>query len=432
MKSFDTRRIALGLAVLPWLAAALLPAAAGAQPGADSVLISLSADGTEVTEILEILAQRSGLNIVTSAEAQGRIISVRLRETPFLEALTLVIRSAGLTFERVGNSILVASPEELHDDTGLVTRVFDLQYADAADVATMLGVICDNVVASESKDRLVVNATLAQVEEAAELIAQLDVMPAQIALEARLIEVNTSALLEIGVDWEQITKFTSVLSEGPARSGPIGRVPTTMDFIPFEGSESIHRQQLAFEIAIEALITDGQARLLSNAKVATLEGEPAEIFAGETVPVVVTSLQSSSGGGGGVFQNIQLEEVDVGVRLRITPRLSDDGLITVLVEPEVSRIVGFVGPDDDLPQTSERRARARVRVADGQKIFLGGLLLDEERSTVKKVPLLGHIPLLGYLFQHTRKETVRNDLVIEITPHILTDANLTQGLAPVR
>jgi type II secretory pathway component GspD/PulD (secretin) len=167
------------------------------------------------------------------------------------------------------------------------------------------------------------------------------------------------------------------------------------------------------------MITDGRARLLSDLKVVTQDNVPAEIFAGETVPVVITSLQSP--GAGGTLQTVQLEKIDVGVKLNITPRVSGDGYITTRVQPEISRIVAFRGANDDLPQTSTRRARTLVRVRDGERIYLGGLLAEEQRRTVKKVPLLGHIPLLGYLFSHYRNETVRLDLVIEVTPQLVGD-----------
>jgi pilus assembly protein CpaC len=113
--------------------------------------------------------------------------------------------------------------------------------------------------------------------------------------------------------------------------------------------------------------------------------------------------------------------VEVGVKLNIVPRISSDGFITSAVTPEVSTIIAFVGPDNDLPQTSTRRATSVVRVGDGQKFYLGGLLNEEERKTVKKVPLLGDIPILGYLFRHYRMETNQTDLVIEITPTIIRD-----------
>jgi general secretion pathway protein D len=151
-----------------------------------------------------------------------------------------------------------------------------------------------------------------------------------------------------------------------------------------------------------------------------MENQEAEIFIGQTVPVVITSLQSS-GVQGGAFQTVELEEIDVGVKLTIIPRVSSDGYITSFVSPEVSTIVGFVGPDNDLPQTAERRAKAVVRVRDGQKFYLGGLLTEEQRETVQKVPLLGDIPVLGYLFRNYRTESQQMDLLIEITPTIVPD-----------
>ncbi|MCB1149950.1 type II and III secretion system protein, partial [bacterium] len=110
------------------------------------------------------------------------------------------------------------------------------------------------------------------------------------------------------------------------------------------------------------------------------------------------------------------------VRLNITPRISEGGrMITTMVEPEVSRILRFVGPDNDLPQTSTRRATTNVRVQDGQTIYLGGLISEEERKNTKKVPLLGDIPLLGALFRHTKNEMVRLDLVVEMTVRVVGD-----------
>ncbi len=104
--------------------------------------------------------------------------------------------------------------------------------------------------------------------------------------------------------------------------------------------------------------------------------------------------------------------------------------MTALVEPEVSRIVRFVGRDSDLPQTATRRAKSLVRVRDGEKIYLGGLLSEEKRRTMKKVPLLGDIPLLGYLFRHYKDDNSQVDLVIEITPHIVGDEGAMLPVAP--
>ncbi|MCK4412109.1 MAG: hypothetical protein KAY32_01060 [Candidatus Eisenbacteria sp.] len=407
----------------------VFPAMASGQDRGAASLITLDADSTSVNDILQILAERSNLNIVTSPEVMGRTISIHLRNTPFDEALNLVVRAAGLGYERVGESILVADVARLETQTGLVTRVFDLQYANADEVGRMLEVLTKNAAANAAGDRIVVRASQSVVEQIEEIIALLDRKPIQVQLTARLIEVNTSALQELGIDWERITDWSTVIAEGPFRETARGALPNELGVIKADETLDYYRQVNAFEIALDAMLTDGTARLLADSKVVTINGASAEFFAGETVPVVITSL-SSAGVGGAALQTVQLEKIDVGVRLRITPRVSADGFITTLVEPEVSRIIRFVGPDDDLPQTSTRRVRTQVRVQDGEKIYIGGLLSEEERKTVKKVPILGQIPLLGYLFQHRSIDRTRLDLVIEITPCVVGDAGAALPQTP--
>lgn len=409
--------LAAALLALPLLA---VTSPAVAQEGNGPGPVTIHAENTSAAEILEILAERSGLNIVTTAEAQLRTITIHLRDAPFDEALNVVVRAAGLAYERVGNSIVVADAASLSAPGTPVTKVFDLMYADPVEVARVLQVLTDDVAPDVTAHQVIMRAGLTEIEEADQIVQRMDRKPVQILLEARLIEVNRNRLEELGIDWEKITKWTTVIAEGQPDPGRVGQVPTEMPYLEFDEGARWTRQAAAFETTLDALITEGSARMLSNSKVVTVDGAPAEIFAGETVPVVITSLQSP-GAAGGVFQTVQLEKIDVGVRLNITPRVGGDGLITTLVEPEVSRIVAFVGPDDDLPQTSTRRARTLVRVKDGQKIYLGGLLSEETRKTVKKVPLLGSIPLLGYLFQHHRNEEIRLDLLIEIVPHIVGD-----------
>ncbi len=383
-------------------------------------IISLDADSTQVVAVLEVLADKSGLNIVTSPEVQGRAISIHLKNTPFIEALNLVVRAAGLGYERVGNSILVADPQRLATQTGLTTRVFNLQYANADEVVRSLEVVSKEVRAYVSGNRLIVKAPQSVIEEVAGIIKDLDLRPQQVMFEARLVEVNTTDLQELGIDWEKITKWTEVITEGNPVSSQNDAAPTDMNYSKVNTSNDWYRQNEAFEVAIDALITQGRAKLLANSKITTMNNQPAEIFIGQTVPVVITSL-SSAGVQGGAFQTVQLEKIDVGVKLGITPRISDDGFITSEVKPEVSTIIAFVGPDNDLPETSTRRASSVVRVRDGQKFYLGGLLQEEDTQTVKKVPLLGDIPLIKYLFRHYRVEKKQTDLVIEITPTLVKE-----------
>jgi len=348
---------------------------------------------------------------------QGRPISIHLHDTPFSEALNLVVRAAGLGYERVGGSILVADPNRLAQQTGLTTKIYDLQYANADEVVKALEVISKEARAYVSGNRVIVKAPQSVIEEVDKIVQDLDERPQQVMFEARLVEVNTTDLKELGIDWEKITKWTQVITETNPGDSQNDANPQQLPFVKYDQTGDLYRP---VEVALDMLITDGSARLLANSKITTMNNQPAEIFIGQTVPVVITSL-SSAGVQGGAFQTVQLEKVEVGVKLNIVPRISDDGYITTQVSPEVSTIIAFVGPDNDLPETSTRRATSVVRVLDGQKFYLGGLLQEESKETVKKVPLLGDIPLLGYLFRHYRIETSQTDLVIEITPTLIKD-----------
>jgi type IV pilus assembly protein PilQ len=390
------------------------------QGSSESGVISLRADNTSVAEIMEILAEHSGLNIVTGPTVAAKRISIRLNNTPYEEALNLIVRAAGLGYEHVGETILVTDMQLLASPTGHVTRVFDVQYASPGRLRNALRVISENVSVDSTSSKLIMHDTQFKCEQAYNVVRNLDTKPQQVLLEARLIEVNTSELEEIGLDWEKISKISSVFTEGYQGLSSKGAAPGELDYTTYDDPQKVYRQMQTLEIALEGLITDNHARLLSNAKIVTGDGIPAEIFAGETVPVIITSLQSA-GGTGGALQSVQLEKIDVGVRLNITPRISSDGYITTYIVPEVSRILGFVGPDNDLPQTSTRRANTVVRVKDGHKIYLGGLLSEEKRKVIKRVPLLSSIPYLGRLFRHERTEKVNLDLLIEVTPHLIQD-----------
>jgi type II secretory pathway component GspD/PulD (secretin) len=409
--------------------------AQGPSRPAENQLITLESDTTPVVTVLEILAERTGLNIVTSPEVQGRDISIRLKNTPFSEALNLVVRAAGLGYERVGNSILVTDPRNLETETGLTTRVFTLEYANSAEVTAALDIFSENIRSYVSGNRIIVKAPQSVIEEIDGIIREIDLKPAQVMFEARLVEVNTSALKELGVDWERITNWTTILVEGKP-PGSIGggeggegitqpgvsdtdQLPDQLGYFKVGSGDAIYRQAAAVEVAIDLLITEGNARLLADSKITTMDNQPAEIFIGETVPVVISTVES--GQSAGTFSSTSLEYIETGVKLNIIPRISSEGFITTVVSPEVSNIVAFVGANNDLPATSTRRATSVVRVRDGQKFYLGGLLNESEIETVKKVPILGDIPLIRYLFRHYRTEVKQTDLLIEITPTIVHD-----------
>jgi type II secretory pathway component GspD/PulD (secretin) len=383
----------------------------------ESVLISLDADNVSVNTVLQILAERSGLNIVTGPEVQGQLLSLHLRNTPFEEALDLTVRAAGFGYQRVGQSILVGEPDRLERETGFISYVYTLQYADATEVKKLLEVLSKNVEVDLQGNRLVATGTPVIIEQIKNIVRTVDSPPPTVQIAARVIETSTSELEELGVQWDKIMKFSTVFVEGDPGPSRRDQPPTDLPYYPADGFDNIYRQAEAIEVAVDLLITEGKAKILADSRVVTVANRRAEIFIGDDIPVVITSLSSDAGGFG--VQQIQLEHIKVGIQLHVLPRVSDDDFVTLLVEPKVSTIVEFVGPDNDLPRTSERTATTSIRAQNGKTVFVGGLESEDTKIAIRKVPLLGDIPVFGKLFQHQRNDTVKKNLLIELTPTIL-------------
>lgn len=386
-----------------------------------AVMITLDADDISLTSVLQILAEKSGMNIVTSPEVQAQRISIHLRNVPIDDALNLVVRAAGLGYERLGNSILVGDPVKLREATGVVSEVIQLQYAEAGDVKELLGDLTPFVRSQIDSlgSNIVVTTTPSIMEQVRSIISELDVAPAQVRLKARVVEVSSGDLKEIGVDYQRMLDGAqTIITESSPGPSSNNELPVNMPYVSLSRLEFSSRQAEAFEIALDLLLSEEKGRLLADSELTTLSNRSAKIHVGDVVRVVVTSIvtERQAGFATGVGQ---LEEIETGITLNVTPRVSDDGYITVDVKPTVSEIIGYLGTEKDIPQTRERAAKTAIRVKDGEVIYIGGLQNHITRESVIKVPLLADLPLLGRLFRHYSTSDEWTELVIEIVPNIL-------------
>ena len=154
-------------------------------------LISVHAEEANISTILAILAQESGYNIVTGPLVnKDDRLTIHLEETPIDQAINLVVRAAGLSYEFVGNSILVAQQARLNEEVGVSPHVFSLQYANATDVLELLTNVTENITVDKSGNKLLVTASPKTIAEIAEIVKRIDIPATQIMLEARLIEVG--------------------------------------------------------------------------------------------------------------------------------------------------------------------------------------------------------------------------------------------------
>ncbi|MBV8583651.1 MAG: type II and III secretion system protein [Candidatus Eremiobacteraeota bacterium] len=159
---------------------------------------------------------------------------------------------------------------------------------------------------------------------------------------------------------------------------------------------------------LNALVSKGHAQILATPKLVTINNKEADLTIGETYPIVYST--SVLGG-----QNVQY--VDIGVHLRLTPTIGSDGSVTAELHPEYSELIGFTSTG--YPIVANRKIDSTLRVSDNQTIVLGGLMRDTSNETLEKVPWLGDIPILGKLFQNKETAHERDEIVFLITPHVI-------------
>jgi type II secretory pathway component GspD/PulD (secretin) len=288
-------------------------------------------------------------------------------------------------------------------------------FADAFELEPLIAKIAESVSTDPGGNRLVVVASPGKIEQIRRVVKSLDVPPVQIMLVTEVIEVTTNDLMEYGIDWSKLMSQTLLFAEGSPEASPPDALPEEMPWItlPFDGDDIV-RQAKTLEMAIDFLEGEGKARILSRSQLATLNNREAEIHIGDVIPYTVSGVSSA----GAVEVTVEREKV--GVTVSVTPRATGDGHITVLVEPNVSSIVGWKGPNDEIPWTKERRASTQVRVENGETFLIAGLMNEDSSTEEVKVPLLGDIPILGYLFKHVRDSQKTSDLIIRITPTIIS------------
>ena len=403
----------------------------------NNTLITIHAEDAFLPSILAILAKESGYNIVTDPNVNKQDkVSIHLDEVPIEQAINLVVRAVGLSYEVVGNSFLVADPKKLKEEVGVTSYVITLKYAAAEDVKNLLQDISDQVQVDIPGNKLLVNASPKKIAEIIRVVETIDVPAIQIMLETRLIEVAADVEEQLGIDWSKISSYKTVLAEGgvPITDGggsvipddqTFGELPVTMPFNRLSGiykkdktaiiPKYYSRQLTAFDLTLNMLQKNNQAEVLADSRLTTINGREASIKLVDIVPYILSS--------GGVGGQVQVQREEVGIKLKILPTVNTDGYITVKVEPEVSTIFEFIGPDANIPRVKSRTSSTTIRVKDGESIVIGGLLSNDRKQTTYQMPVLHKIPWLGKkLFTSNGIIERKTDLIIQITPKIVVDA----------
>ncbi len=287
-----------------------------------------------------------------------------------------------------------------------------------------------SIQADKSLNALVIRAEPAMMKEIMSVISQLDVRRAQILIEAAIVEVSGDTGKALGFQYVGGSNEDGVgainfgnaglsinsIVQALATDDPSGL--SLGDGVTIGLGEEDSDGDLKWGALIQALSTSTDVNLLSTPSILTLDNQEASIVVGENVPFITGTSTSTGSGVSNPFQTIQRE--DVGLSLKVTPHVAGLSTIRLELEQENSQVKDSVGEAADIVTTT-RKLESTVLADDGETIALGGLIRDNITKTVRKVPILGDIPLLGILFRSTSNSREKSNLMVFLRPTILPD-----------
>ena len=282
------------------------------------------------------------------------------------------------------------------------TRMSSSTMASASDLAGQVFVVAD-----EDTNSLLVTAATNNFERIKQILADLDRPVPQVLIKVLIAEVTHNNTLDIGAEFSALNLRAS---------GQGQRIGT--DFAVAAQTSGLVFRLLETDVtaAIRLLATEGKLDVLSRPYILTSDNQQASIMVGQEVPFVTRSQLTDAG------QTINtIEYDDIGIILTVTPHINPDGLVIMDVYPEISAQTGQTVPISETvnaPVFARRAAQSRVAIRDGQTIVIGGLMEDRLTDNVRKVPLLGDLPWVGWMFRRTTTEKIKTELLIFLTPHV--------------
>jgi len=341
--------------------------------------------------------------------------------------------------ESTGTVFLMDIPEKLllmeksiiELDKPMEMQIFDLNYAKTQDAKAQLSSVITpgvgQVVVDERSSKAMVMDLPEKMTQIRKVVKALDAEAKQVFMEVEIAQVTLSDQFQRGVDWDSI--FSSLkglkLTDAFALSSMAATTPSTISMVKV-GTLATDN----FSVLLGSLETYGDIKILSRPRIAAINNQEAKIMVGLR-DAYVTSTQSTSEGTNVVSETIEF--IDVGVKLNVVPTINEEGFVTMKIKAEVSSasaapIITSIGSRIPIVETSE--AETTVKIKDGTMLMIGGLIRDEKRNEISGTPFLSKIPILGSFFGTRNALTKKTELVIFLTPYIISGETTLVGTEP--
>ncbi len=294
-----------------------------------------------------------------------------------------------------------------------------------------------SIIANKETNSLIISATPQEFAEIERVVKELDTVREQVYIETLIVEVNAEDGWSFGIDWmlgdqsgKHIYGGSSIMGDVPNYTVPSGLSGKTLA-VPaatgFQLGYLADRSILGY-ILLNASGTDNKYNVLSTPQILTLDNQEAEINVGEEIPVPTNNRISDTG-----VQFYTYEYKTVGVKLKITPHITQKNRITLDLYQEVNSVIGTTTVSSSgtviPPELGKRDIKTKITVHDGKTIVVGGLIRNNSNVEETKVPLLGDIPLLGWLFKRKTVQHTKTNLLVFITPHVVTRPERAEALS---
>jgi type IV pilus assembly protein PilQ len=418
---FFRRGFALGLAILGIAAGPVL----AVRPDIDTAgmaTIDIDVQNASAASVLRLFSEFSGVNIIAGPEVDGKI-TADLEGVPWLIAFDTVLRTNGYGWEQMGDDIIrVSTLEKLNNERvneevlerkredflPIDTEVILVSYANAQEMKKPLETLLTGrgkIETDERTNALIVTDIASRIARVREMASQLDRKTPQVEINARLVDVDTRSIRDLGITWD-----VTGLNEGDAAvdfgvTAPIANPVGVVDF-------SLIGTDADLVATLEVLERQDKAHIISNPRITTADNKEAMILVGKKIPLVVSDEAG----------NAITELTTIGIKMSVTPHVNQDNRITLDLRPEVSDLSAQATVQGGIViVTSE--AKTRVIVDNGQTAVIGGLVRTNESSVESGVPLLMDVPLLGYLFRSTNNVKEERELLIFVTPTIVGETS---------
>ncbi|NQU95123.1 MAG: secretin and TonB N-terminal domain-containing protein [Candidatus Omnitrophica bacterium] len=441
--------------------------------------VSLDFENAELKDILKAFSRQTGANFIASEVIEGKKVTVYLSDVSVDEALSSILKSNGLVYEKQKGDVFLIKPSGT-EEIKTITKVIKLHYIQAysltmpaedvgfastggafpitemggsgegglassagsempqatqgktiIDIVSSLLTKYGKIIADKPTNSLIITEIPENIKAIEAIIKELDVEPPQIMIQVEIVETTVSALKRIGMEYGSLTEtlgFKYGIDADSDESQKL-QVPVGFPFPEWWIKQTFDDQLLSnaalfnygtitannTEVILKLISNDEDTKYLSRPKIMTLNNQPAVIKVSANTAIGVES--TTIGEGDQVLS--KAERVETGIVLKVTPQANAKGQVFMYLEPSVSRAQTSTFFSTQFLDPQVRSASCTVLVKDGDTVVIGGLIQTDNFKTIRKVPFLGDIPFFGEAFKSSYKRGDDTELLIFITPHIV-------------